>query len=499
MKKLVFILGFLCLNYIGFAQYESVKNKNKKGGYAGLNSLGRIDTNQLPKLGVVSFNAITNKPTTLSGYGISDGLTSSSDLNFYRLTNRPTTMVGYGISDGLSSSSNLNWTNVVNKPTTLSGYGISDGVATSGSYTNPSWLISIPYSKITSPPATANLQLAEPLTGLYWKKGGYWNISETVKSKWQDVCFGGDKFVAVGDSGTHRIMYSFDGEYWLAITPPSNMANANFTSICYGNGMFIAVASSNSSGTNQQIMTSTDGITWTERNTSDLFAFKDVCFGAGKYIIVGATTSPNTKILTSVDGITWTATTLSGNTFSYIAIAYGGGRFVAVADVYTNKDAVLESLDFGASWQIKRVTDAANLGDNFPYTGICYSNGAFRAVSTSTQYSRTWMTWIYLVPSSNNYYRGDIFQFPNSSIAYGDGMNVYINPNAKPYLISSKAEPIWSNVQSSISMEQVAWSNTAAYNVAWKSVCYANGMFVAVANGGINTEPRVMTSGAFFN
>lgn len=39
-------------------------------------------------------------------------------------------------------------------PTTLSGYGITDGVSTGGSYSNPSWITGLAWSKISSTPTT---------------------------------------------------------------------------------------------------------------------------------------------------------------------------------------------------------------------------------------------------------------------------------------------------------------------------------------------------------
>lgn len=77
------------------------------------------------------FTNLTNRPTTLAGYGITDALLANSVINattlngqnaaFYRdftnLTNRPTTLTGYGITDGQPLSAKL---------TSLSGLG-SDG------------------------------------------------------------------------------------------------------------------------------------------------------------------------------------------------------------------------------------------------------------------------------------------------------------------------------------------------------------------------------------
>lgn len=79
------------------AQFESQANKNKANGYAGLNATGKVDTVRVPLL---HFNKITNKPTTLNGYGITDALTTTGSLNWANVINRPTTIDGYGITGG---------------------------------------------------------------------------------------------------------------------------------------------------------------------------------------------------------------------------------------------------------------------------------------------------------------------------------------------------------------------------------------------------------------
>ena len=48
-----------------------------------------------------TFAEITNKPTTLAGYGITDGLTS---LTFAQIQSKPTTIAGYGITDAFNLS-----------------------------------------------------------------------------------------------------------------------------------------------------------------------------------------------------------------------------------------------------------------------------------------------------------------------------------------------------------------------------------------------------------
>jgi hypothetical protein len=54
--------------------------------------------------------------------------------------------------------SSLNWSKITNRPSTLSGYGITDPIVlTTNTYVNPSWITSIPYSKITGAPIVPSI------------------------------------------------------------------------------------------------------------------------------------------------------------------------------------------------------------------------------------------------------------------------------------------------------------------------------------------------------
>ena len=69
------------------------------------------------------FNNITNKPTTLAGYGITDAFNGS----WAGITGKPTTLTGYGITDAFNGA----WASLTGKPITLTGYGITDAMSTS--------------------------------------------------------------------------------------------------------------------------------------------------------------------------------------------------------------------------------------------------------------------------------------------------------------------------------------------------------------------------------
>ncbi|MDQ7818822.1 MAG: hypothetical protein RDU14_17475 [Melioribacteraceae bacterium] len=149
----------------------------------------------------LAWSKISSKPTTLAGYGITDGLSTSRTLTINSISYDLSLDRSWSVGDLLSSGSynnpswltGLAWSKISSKPTTLSGYGITDGVIWRGesisdpsspgsgslyynsvsdvfkiytegegnwltflfaerSYSNPSWLTSLSWSKLTSIP-----------------------------------------------------------------------------------------------------------------------------------------------------------------------------------------------------------------------------------------------------------------------------------------------------------------------------------------------------------
>jgi energy-converting hydrogenase Eha subunit E len=60
------------------------------------------------------------------------------------------------ISASGTISGSVAWVDVTGKPNTISGFGITDGVSTGGSYANPSWITGLAFNKISSLPSTLN-------------------------------------------------------------------------------------------------------------------------------------------------------------------------------------------------------------------------------------------------------------------------------------------------------------------------------------------------------
>ena len=114
---------------------------------------------------------------------------------------------------------------------------------------------------------TGNRVMTSP-DGINWTLG-----ASATDNNWQSVCYGNGLFVAVASSGTgNRVMtmnYSLEE---VANKTPTGISLSSFAaqvsplnnawySVCYGNGLFVAVGSVNA----DRVMTSPDGIAWTLR------------------------------------------------------------------------------------------------------------------------------------------------------------------------------------------------------------------------------------------
>jgi hypothetical protein len=173
-------------------------------------------------------------------------------------------------------------------------------------------------------------------------------------------------FVVLAGSSTNTtsnvILSSPDGITWTQRTLP---ATAGWHRVFFGNGMFLAVGGS---GTGAK---SSDGITWTTVTTIPTFASRwlYMSFGSGLFILSYLITNSFTRFYTSSDGATWTPTAdMSGQ---ITAVAYGNGLYVGLdtisAQSYTSTD--------GLTWTAHAISASAAWSD------IAFGNGLFIAVA----------------------------------------------------------------------------------------------------------------------
>ncbi len=258
---------------------------------------------------------------------------------------------------------------------------------------------------------------------------------------------------------------------WLA-TPPAataqsvwtartSAADNNWYSVTYGNGLFVAVASS---GTGNRVMTSPDGITWTSRTSAADNLWYSVTYGNGLFVAVASSGTGN-RVMTSPDGITWTARASAADNFWY-SVTYGNGLFVAVASSGTG-NRVMTSPD-GITW-----TSRTSAADSSWYS-VIYANGLFVAVAVNganrVMTSPDGITWTARTAAVNSSW---------NSLTYGNGLFVAVADGGANRVMTSR--------------DGITWiAHSAAVNNFWYSVTYGNGLFVAVAING--TGNRVMTS-----
>ena len=233
-------------------------------------------------------------------------------------------------------------------------------------------------------------------------------VSTTIKTGYgsgvmvSDSVYANGKIFTVGHTGSSSI----DGDTYT-ITPGGG--NLIFSSVAYGNGIFVGITS------DVRIAYSYDGINWTgfyiPGSVGIISGRKpSVCFGNGKFIAYANTD----QVLTSTDGINWTQTssTALGN------ISYANDMWFGTGTTPGHK----YRSQWGVSWET-----VPNLTFNTAYTNVVYSNGKYIILSMNGYVYRssdgiTWSLYSgqYPTPSTKLVAKG-------LDIAYGtsDGYIVY--------------------------------------------------------------------------
>jgi hypothetical protein len=231
------------------------------------------------------------------------------------------------------------------------------------------------------------------------------NLSFYIDNNWTSVCFGGitgqEQFVAVADSGVNnRVMTSTNGINWMV---RQSAADYKWSCVCWGGipgqEKFVAVASSyipSTSGSNNRVMTSADGITWTLRTTPADNEWNSICWSSNLSLFVAiASSGTGNRVMTSADGITWFSQ-ISAADYNWTSVCYGGisgqEKFVAVASSGIG-NRVMTSTD-GITWILQN-----SAADN-NWTSICWTGlNKFVAVANSGMINRIMtsldgITWV---------------------------------------------------------------------------------------------------------
>ena len=171
--------------------------------------------------------------------------------------------------------------------------------------------------------------------GVSWLAGGPLPASTT----WTGVAYGGGIWVAVASGGAQAAVSTDNGATWTSKTLPSS---TDWSSVSWGNNRFVAVSST--SGTAAAY--SLDGNTWTA-STVPSAAYTSVHYGQGVFLAV----SQSTQAASSEDGIVWTSRTTSTAANGFSSVIHGNpnqtGIWVAVQR--STASTVASSFNLGAT------------------------------------------------------------------------------------------------------------------------------------------------------
>ena len=282
--------------------------------------------------------------------------------------------------------------------------------------------------------------------------------------EWNDVAYGNNRFVAVntalgmgsdtpsaaGDveragGGFDPIpssAYSLDGGItWTASTSEQD----GFRNITFGAGRFVAVGNANFPSD------SVDGDTWTNQSSIVSEILVATVYTGSQFVVLGNSGA----VQTSSDGLTWTpATTIAMSDLR--SIAYGDGRLMAI-----NGDGNIATSDDNAgTWDMR---GSPGPGD---WKSVAYGGGHFVAVDALGQLSTSddgGASWSNAVLGSSTF----------ADVAFGNAT----------FAAPSQNEPTVHT-----SSGNGSWSPSVAPAHVWKGVAFGEGHFVAVGDNAAMTS-----------
>jgi hypothetical protein len=331
---------------------------------------------------------------------------------------------------------------------------------------------------------------------------------------WRGIANGNGMFVAVAAAGSTagRIAYTNNPNLSGSWTIPSfDGSNNAWFGVAYGNGTFVAVGAT--AGTSNQVAYSTNGINWTRSSSTVDTSWYGVVYGNGLFVAGGTPGAASTHIMTSPDGITWTArTSPSAATFLASGSIYTGGLFVSVSNNFDANSRCLISQD-GITWTLRNTSVLPSINTVQIAYGVV--GGVGRVVATGASTNSVITADIIQTNVSSNLAKNNVFigndismtdglpagynwmqqnqnisslraicyGVPTTGIYAGQGLFVAVSVNASPF----------SNVRTSVDgINWVAQTTDASANQSWGSICFGNGLFVAVSASG--TTNSIMTS-----
>ncbi|MBI2926929.1 MAG: hypothetical protein HYY24_14635 [Verrucomicrobia bacterium] len=272
--------------------------------------------------------------------------------------------------------------------------------------------------------------------------GVAWTKKHAGTAALKDICYGKDKYVAVGLNGA--VLTSSDGALW---STRISGTSRNLSSVAYGAGNFLAM------GYFGRVLISTNGTVWVERNAEAVLGdteIHDLVFANDRFVAVGSVGG----VFTSSNGLIWTKRT-SGTTESLSAVTYAGNQLIAVG----SNGTLLKSAD-GVTWRSGRTAVTTT-----HLNAVARGNGMFVAAGNDGEVLRSedGVTWAKV--NSEATARLDQARFVNSD---------FWIVGEKGTLMTSKDGVTWSQRSLGISLanttlRDISFGNETFVAVGWRS------------------------------
>jgi alpha-tubulin suppressor-like RCC1 family protein len=438
----------------------------------------------------INGNSISfNDPNIGSTNVFANGSTFGSGITFISgstFTNNSSSLFlgGVTFNSGITMNNNLTVNNVLFQ----SGATFSSGVTMTGNLTNNSTSLlvggvtfasGVTHEGVVTMRSTINTRNGIVTNSVTQTKinniiNNWTTRTSAADNTWVSVCWAPELqlFVAIALSGTNnRVMTSTNGINWTTRTSANNN---QWRSVCWSPELSLFVAVSDT-GTGNRVMTSSNGIDWTARSSAADNSWRLICWSPNlsRFVAVSVSGTGN-RVMTSDNGIDWVSrTSPADNSWWSVCWSPELNIFVAVSDSGTD-NRVMTSPD-GITWTSR--TSAANNG----WRSVCWSPelGLFVAVANAGTYramsSPDGINWTIRTNVTDNNW---------ICVIWSPELNIFIAVGDSG-----------TNTRIMTSNDGINWTTrTNPVDNQWFSICWAAelGIFVSVAGSG--TGNRVMTS-----
>lgn len=188
--------------------------------------------------------------------------------------------------------------------------------------------------------ASPTVLVATAVTGtgnrVMWSSdgGASWTLQTGIPadSNWGAVVWTGAKFVAVASSGTigQKTMWSLDGVTWTLVAAAHDDTWFSLATNGLADPDNVCVAGSNGASSTRIMRSTNHGLTWVTNDEAANLSWIGACWTGTVFVFV-SNTGTNNRIMSSPDGLTWTGWA-TPNDRAWQAIASNGRTVVAVAN-----------------------------------------------------------------------------------------------------------------------------------------------------------------------